>query len=125
VVERRRHPRRPYNVRIRWQRVRDDAAAPAPIATGSSHETSTTRDISNGGLTFVAKEPLEVGAPLALELDREFGGPPLSALGEVVRCERDQRDEEGFLVGVKLTWIECSQPERALGLSPESAWTLL
>lgn len=122
MVERRRHRRRQHAVRIRWQRVLgDDATSSQPVLTGS-HETATTRDMSDGGLLFTSREPVEVGVALALELDREFGGPPLSALGRVVRCDRD---DDGFVVGVELTWIECTQPEQALGFSPESAWTLL
>lgn len=122
MAERRKHPRSDCDLRIRWQRVQVDDAAPGHLAATGPVVVATARDMSRGGLAFVAQEALDVGAALFLSLDREFGGPPLSALGKVVRCDGDAG---AWTVGVELTWIECTMPEQALGLNPESAWTLL
>jgi hypothetical protein len=119
VDERREHPRVAKRIRVRWQRVddqRDDARRVGPV------EPTVTSDVSRGGLGFPVLEPLPVGTLLALELEREFGGPPLSALARVARCVRDG---DGWIVGVEFTWIECALPATALDLAPQSAWTLL
>jgi hypothetical protein len=119
VSERRSHPRIEKKIRVRWQRVdaeSHDAAKVGPV------EASVTRDLSPGGLGFPVADELAVGTVLALELEREFGGPPLAALCRVARCARES---DGWLAGVELTWIECALPEFALGLAPSNAWTLL
>jgi hypothetical protein len=122
LVERRKHRRTACDLRVRWQRV-DTEHQPAGqrVATGPVGEASA-RDMSPGGLAFLADSAVEVGATLLLSLERSFGGPPLSALARVVRCAADG---ERWLVGVELTWIECTMPEQALGLTPENAWHLL
>lgn len=119
LAERREHPRVAKRIRVRWQRVDDergDAKRVGPVEAG------VTNDVSRGGLGFPIPEPLPVGTLLALELEREFGGPPLSALARVARCVADGA---GHFVGVEFTWIECALPETALGLTPQQAWTLL
>jgi hypothetical protein len=121
VVERREHPRVPKRIRVRWQRIdaeRGDAARLGPV------EATVTLDISRGGLSFPVAEPLAVGTPLALSLERDFGGPPLSALARVARCASEE-GSSAFVAGVEFTWIECAQPEFTLGLAPENAWTLM
>jgi hypothetical protein len=119
VAERRKHPRFAKQIRVRWQRV--DAAARDAAKVGPL-EATQSRDVSRGGLSFYVAAEIAVDTVLAIELDREFGGPPLSALARVARCARD---EKGLYVGVEFTWIECAAPETTLGLSPENAWTLL
>jgi hypothetical protein len=128
VQERREHPRVSKQLRVHWQRIdteRSDAPRVGPV------EATVTRDVSKGGLSFTVAEPLAAGTVLSLSLEREFGGPPLSALARVARCvANDEKVEaaEGsaaFIVGVEFTWIECAQPEATLGLAPENAWTLL
>ncbi len=73
-------------------------------------------------MSFTSSSPVEVGAALLLSFERGLGGPPLSALGRVARCDPEGAE---FVLGVELTWIECASPEQALGLNPASAWTLL
>jgi len=85
-------------------------------------EATHTRDVSKGGLGFPVAYEIEVGTILSIELDREFGGPPLSALARVARCVREA---DGWFAGVEFTWIECALPETALGLSPQNAWTFM
>jgi len=122
LAERRKHPRTPCDLRVRWQCVLAEHGEPGHlVATGPSF-TASARDLSRNGLAFVTSSPLVPGASLLLSLERSFGGPPLSALGRVVRCEQDP---EGWLAAVELTWIECVAPEQALGLQPENAWMLL
>jgi hypothetical protein len=122
VNERRKHPRRTQDIRVRWQIVGEDAGRAERAPGPSDHESSVTRDFSERGLGIVADAPVDADTVIALELERSGGGPPLSALGRVVRCEPI---DDGFLLGVELTWIECTSPERALGLAPVTAWTLL
>jgi len=122
LAERRQHPRTTTDLRVHWQRVVIDAAAPEHLVATGPAGTASARDMSRAGLAFVTPSELTVGTALTLALDRSFGGPPLSALGRVVRCERDGGQ---WIVGVELTWIECVAPEQALGLHPENAWTLL
>lgn len=121
--ERREHPRVAKRIRVRWQRVDDErgdergeARRVGPV------EAAVTSDVSQGGLGFPVAEPIPVGTILALELEREFGGPPLSALARAARCVRDG---DGWLLGVEFTWIECALPETALDLAPRNAWTLM
>ena len=121
MVERREHPRVPKRIRVRWQRIdaeQGDAARVGPVAA------TVTLDISRGGLCFPVAEPLPVGTPLALSLERDFGDPPLSTLARVARCATDEGGA-GFVAGVEFTWIECALPEFTLGLAPENAWTLM
>jgi hypothetical protein len=122
LSERRKHPRTPCDVRIRWQRVHVEHDEPGHLVATGPVEVALGRNLSRGGLAFVASVELEKGTALLVSLERSEGGPPLSALGRVARCERE---DLGFLVGVELTWIECTMPEQALGLQPENAWTLL
>jgi hypothetical protein len=119
LFERRKHPRVAKRIRLRWQRVATSDGAALKVGPV---EAAHTRDVSKGGLGFPVAHEIEVGTILSIELDREFGGPPLSALARVARCARD---EKGLYVGVEFTWIECAVPETTLGLSPENAWTLL
>ena len=122
MADRRRHPRTACDLLVKWQRVESDRAVPGHhVATGPVSKAAA-RDLSRNGLAFVADAEVEVGATLLLSLERSFVGPPLSALGRVVRCAEET---SGFVVGVELTWIECTVPEQALGLQPENAWTLL
>lgn len=119
MAERREHPRVEKRIRVRWQRVDaegGDAKRVGPV------EASVTLDVSRGGLRFPVAEPLPVGTIVALELEREFGGPPLSALARVARSVVE---DGACSVGVEFTWIECALPDFALGLAPENAWTLL
>ncbi len=119
LSERRKLPRVAKRIRIRWQRV--ETAARDAVKVGPV-EAAFTRDVSKGGVGFPVAQEIEVGTLLAIELDREFGGPPLSALARVARCVRE---EGGWFAGVEFTWIECALPETALGLSPQNAWTLM
>lgn len=119
MVERREHPRVAKRIRVRWQRVDSKGAEAKRVGPV---EATSTLDVSRGGLGFPVAEALPVGTLLALELEREFGGPPLSALARVARCAAEG---EGFVAGVEFTWIECALPDFALGLAPENAWTLL
>jgi hypothetical protein len=119
VAERREHPRVAKRIRVRWQRVDSqggEAKRVGPV------EATRTLDVSRGGIGFPVPEPLPVGTLLALELERDFGGPPLSALARVARCAAEG---EGFVAGVEFTWIECAQPETAFGLTSQNAWTLM
>ena len=125
MAERRKHPRSRCDLRVSWQRVHVDESAPGHLAATGPVVVATARDMSRDGLAFTTAEPLAVSAALLLSFERSFGGPPLSALGRVVRCERDPAADREWVVGVELTWIECTLPEQALGLNPESAWTLL
>ena len=119
MADRREHPRVEKRIRLRWQRV--DGAGGEAKRVGPV-EPSVTLDVSRGGLAFSVPEPLPVGTILALELERESGGPPLSALARVARSVIE---EAGSFVGVEFTWIECALPDFVLGLAPENAWTLL
>jgi hypothetical protein len=121
-IERRKHQRRPLAVRLRWRMVDFGSPLTAMELADSSMESAVTVDFSDGGIAFLAPGELPVGVALALQLERDLGGPPLSALGRVARCE-ERRD--GWLVGVELTWVEATQPDVGLGTAPESAWTLL
>ena len=122
MTERRKHPRTTCDLRIRWQRVHVESDEPGHLVATGAVEVAAGRNLSRGGLAFVTSTRLEPGSALLVSLDRSQGGPPLSALGKVARCEPEG---EAFLVGVELTWIECTLPEQALGLQPENAWTLL
>lgn len=120
MFDRRKHPRVAKEIRVRWQLVdadHPDAPKIGPVAAAQ------TRDVSKGGLSFHVDEPLAVGTVIALELEREFDGPPLSALGRVAHCREDEGG--GYVVGSEFTWIECALPDVTLGLMPENAWTLL
>lgn len=122
MSERRKHPRRRHDIRVRWQIVGEDPGRSDRAPGPSEHISAVTRDFSERGLGIVADQPVVADTLIALELERSGGGPPLSALGRVVRCEPV---DDGFLLGIELTWIECTSPERALGLAPVTAWTLL
>ena len=119
MFERRKHPRVAKRIRLRWQRV--DTTEGAAVKVGPL-EAAFTRDVSKGGLGFTVPQAIETGTILAIELDREFGGPPLSALARVARCVREG---DAWFAGVEFTWIECALPETALGLTPQSAWTFM
>jgi hypothetical protein len=119
VFERRAQPRISEAIRVRWQRLESEGREAAKVGPVVA---SVTRDVSDGGLSFAVESELPVGTVLALELEREFGGPPLSALARVARCVRDAA---GLFVGVQFTWIEDARPDPAIGLAPENAWTLL
>jgi hypothetical protein len=121
LAERRKHRRISCDLSVRWQRVQEDADSGGHLFASGPVETADARDFSRGGLAFHVRAPLEVGATLQLSFERG-GGPPLSALGRVARCDRDG---DAWVAGVELTWIECAAPEQALGLSPANAWTLL
>jgi hypothetical protein len=122
LAERRKHPRTRCELRVRWQRVHAERDATGPLTPSGPVETASARDFSRAGLAFSAAAPVEAGAVLQLTLERSFGGPPLSALGKVVRCDADGGE---YVIGVELTWVECTTPEQALGLDPQNAWTLL
>ncbi|MBM4013486.1 MAG: PilZ domain-containing protein [Planctomycetes bacterium] len=121
-TERRKHPRQPLAVRLHWRLV--DLGSPLATAelADAGMQPAVTVDVSDGGIAFLVPCELPLGAPLALQLARDLGGPPLSALGRVARCEERS---EGWLVGVELTWVEATQPSAGLGGVPETAWTLL
>ncbi len=122
AIERRKRPRRKLALRVSWQPVDPDGTPSAQSPVPSAMRHAATCDFSEDGISFLATEPLPVDRPLALELERPIGGPPLSALGRVVRCAPV---EGSWLVGVELTWVEATQPDVALGAAPENAWTLL
>ncbi len=121
-TERRKHSRRPLAVRLHWRLV--DFGSPLATAelADASMQPAVTVDFSDGGIAFLVPGELPLGVALALQLERDLGGPPLSALGRVVRCEERP---DGWLVGVELTWVEATQPDVGLGMAPENAWTLL
>ena len=121
-VDRRKHPRRKLAICVSWRRI--DLSAPDSTVgfAADSMERAETVDFSDGGIGFIAAEPLPIGAALALQLERESGGPPLSALGRVARCVRQ---DDRWLAGIELTWVEATEPDVALGMQPENAWTLL
>lgn len=121
-MERRKHPRRSLALQVRWKQVDPGVPPGGCEVVGAAMESAVTVDFSDGGIAFVVPGALPVGAALAIELERETGGPPLSALGRVARCAAGPA---GWLVGVELTWVESATPSLALGVTPESAWTLL
>jgi hypothetical protein len=122
AVERRKHVRRPLEVRLQWKPVVLDDQKPTAEMAGAGMREAVTVDFSHGGLSFFADEQQPVGSALALQLEREFEGPPLSALGRVARCKAI---DGGWLLGVELTWVEATHPDAAQMNQPESAWTLL
>jgi type II secretory ATPase GspE/PulE/Tfp pilus assembly ATPase PilB-like protein len=72
------------NVRYRLVRVPakgGEAARPGP------EQFTGTRDLSAGGLLFLAQEPLAAGSVLELKLEIPDGEDPLECLGRVVRTE--------------------------------------
>ncbi len=122
AIERRKHPRRALALQVRWQQVDLTGHHPAAAIDAAEMRGATSCDFSDGGLAFRVEAELAVDSALALEIERGFGGPPLSALGRVARCARV---EGGYLVGVELTWVEATQLDVALQAQPESAWRLL
>ncbi|MBL8843324.1 MAG: PilZ domain-containing protein [Planctomycetes bacterium] len=122
AIERRKHPRRPLALRVSWQPVDLDTHHPAKSLDPAAMRHTATCDFSEGGLAFLSDVELVVDSAIALELEREIGGPPLSALGRVARCTLE---DTGWRVGVELTWVEATQPDVGLGTAPENAWTLL
>ena len=115
LLERRKHLCVAKQIRIRWQRVATSDCAAAKVGPV---EATHTRDVSKGGLGFPVAYEIEVGTILSIELDREFGEPPLSALAHVARCVREA---DGWFAGIEFTWIKCALPKTALGLSPQNA----
>lgn len=120
-IDRRKHPRRPLALRVRWHVVESGRGTPATAIERDRCEESMTLDTSDGGLAFHAGAPLPVDASLAIELEREPAGPPLSALGRVARCAADGAR---WRIGVELTWIEELRTDVDVGLHPENAWLL-
>ncbi|MSR47616.1 MAG: PilZ domain-containing protein [Planctomycetes bacterium] len=121
-VDRRKHPRRKLAIRVSWRRIDLPASNSTTGFADDPMERAETVDFSNGGIGFIAAEALPIGAALALQLERDTGGPPLSALGRVARCVEQS---DGWLAGIELTWVEATEPEVGLGMQPEKAWTLL
>jgi hypothetical protein len=122
AVERRKHARRPLEVRLQWKPVDLEHPAATAEMAGAGMREAVTVDYSHGGLSFFVDDELRVGSVLALQLERELEGPPLSALGRVARCKAI---DGSFLLGVELTWVEATQPDAALMNQPEDAWRLL
>ena len=122
ALERRKHVRRPLEVRLQWKPVVLDDQKPTAEMAGAGMREAVTVDFSHGGLSFFVDEAQQVGSAVALQLEREFEGPPLSALGRVARCKEI---DGGWLLGVELTWVEATQPDAAQMNQPEGAWKLL
>jgi hypothetical protein len=119
VSERRKHPRVPKDLHVTWRLIEGDGHE--QVQTGPALQ-GFTRDLSSGGLCIEVPKELKEGTPLALDIARDSGGPPLSALGRIAWC---RRDGDTWLAGIEFTWIECTLPESAFGLAPATVWTLL
>lgn len=119
MSDRRKHLRVPKDLRVTWRLIEGDGHE--QVQTGPALE-GLTRDLSQGGLCIEVPHELKPGTPLSLDIARETGGPPLSALGRIAWC----RAEGGtWVAGIEFTWIECAVPESAFGLAPATVWTLL
>ena len=64
------------------------------LAKKDAVETKTvTADISAGGLTFVSRQPLLVGALVELRIEWSDGGKPIECLSRIVRVDATQEED--------------------------------
>lgn len=84
---------------VQWQLITDaDVEEEAPLIS------STTRDLSGGGVRIITRKPVPLGSLLNVILDLPGIGP-LEILSEVVRVDQPQADLPVFWVGTKFVDI--------------------
>ena len=87
--EKRRYPRIPFEMPLRYKKQKD--AEQVPIGT-------ITRNISNGGACFVAKEFFTLATRLVLQINIPGKPHPVKAISKVAWISKDP-SEGHFLIG--------------------------
>jgi len=76
----------------------------------SPEQFSITRNISAGGLLFIAEEPLMAGSFLEMKMELPDGGPPVECLAKVVRVDEI---EGGRAYDIAICYLDITGSERS------------
>lgn len=105
-----------------WQQAQHSGQPGDTLEPRGPRVTCESIDFSDSGIAIGVAHPLVPGETLLLELERERGSQPVSALGRVAYCRADGAT---YRVGLELTWIEDTKPESSVGVVPGNAWMVI